>query len=242
MEQIDIILIIICAALLVLSFVMNILASSRLSRLSEAISQVELKIESASTNSQPGRDVTRGLPESTSLLNVSATDSSITDSKVGRYRPPNTTALEIGSVNKPSRPAVSKAGIKIDDSAINNQITPAESSGDEDVMDVVVATDAFITTKPPKSEDVESLEINPFIAKEQRIDFDIIKKTLTSVKNNETAVIDMVDIPMMIESEVASFKAILKPYLSQKRGIRLKNASEEIKTALITDFPELLFS
>ena len=239
MERIDIILIVLCTILLTVTFVMNVIASSRLSKLTNSLNEIESKVEPVQTSEhitdkRSGKETTYiTQPESSS------------DSKVVRYRPPGSSTEGSGVITP--RPAMSKSGIKIEAEPPKIDLPEKEESGEEeDVMDVVTFDQTTENSQPAFStpqikETTDEQIINPFILKEQRIDFAIIESAIKGVSQGGSLTLNMADVPLMIESERLSFKKVIVPALESGIKVVLLNADAELKTMLNEDVSGLTY-
>jgi hypothetical protein len=199
---------------------MNMIASSRLSKLSNSLNEIEAKVEPVQASAHDG-DKKSG-KETTY---ISPSDSSI-DSQVVRYRPPGSSSEGSGVISMP-RPPMSKSGIKIE----AEQPKKEESTEEEDIMDVVTLVQPI---------DVHT--INPFILKEQRIDFALIESAVKNIKQGDSLTLNMADVPLMIESERLAFKKVIVPAIESGIKVVLLNADAELKTILNEDVSGLTYA
>ncbi|MBL8028187.1 MAG: hypothetical protein JNL74_17320 [Fibrobacteres bacterium] len=263
MEWIDITILAICAVLLIVSFVLNFVASSRLSKLTATLNDIESKMDIGAQQHQhqtvqhsekqnDSREIKSTGKETTY---ISPNDSSA-DSKVIRYRPPGSSAEGSGIYPNP-RPAMSKSGIKIEaeppkEAEPKPQVQhfpeekPAspvtESVEEDDVMDVVTFEQQSDAPRTQSNDAEDEQLINPFIMKEQKIDFEAIEQTVKKVKKGGSLKLNMADVPMMIESERIAFKKVIIPAIESGIIVILLNADAELKTMLNQDVSGLTYA
>lgn len=126
LENLDTILIGVGALLIVVSVVVNILSTARLSRLSETISRLEERVEARNAEEKNNREGSDSAFDSSILPSTELPD---TDSRGTRYRPPGSRAGAKKEDSRSSGPStrilIKKSGEKVADTVVT---TPAHAS------------------------------------------------------------------------------------------------------------------